>query len=308
MMFFGCADKTNGTQGPGKTDAPGNIDKNENLIELVKNEELLKLGISLPLEESKVIDLSVESKHMGRKMPCKVYLPKGYGDGMSYPVWYGLHGSGSSESMWLNDVGVGEKSDGLIEDGEIKPLIMVFPFVKDATLKEIQKDLADDGKFGERNIDQYITKELVSYIDSSFDTVSSREGRFIGGFSMGGMISLRVAFHHPDIFSKVGGYSAAVISNDYSDRQLEEWLFPYDNVKDVADIISFDKGKGMDKLSVYLDCGTNNDPFLVGIQSLYEALQVRGIESEFHMYKGGHDLENAKAMVKEYLQFYVDKY
>ncbi len=283
-------------------------DQNKDQSPVEKNEDLGRSGISLPLEESKVIDISVESGIMGRKMPCRVYLPKGYGSGEAYPVWYGLHGYSSNESMWIDQVGVTAASDELAENGAIKPMIMVFPYTRDATLKELNKDLEDDGKFGERNMDRFICEELVPYMDSRYDTIASADSRYIGGFSMGGMIALRVAFHHPDLFSKVGGYSAAVISSDYSGRQLEEWLFPYDNVNEIADIVEFDKQKGLDKLTVYLNCGTNNDPFLAGLQSLYEALQKRGIPVEFDMYRGGHDLEYSKANINQYLTFYAGKH
>jgi len=199
-----------------------------------------------------------------------VYLPKSYGGGKEYPVWYGLNGYSSNENMWIENGGV-----------------------------------ADDGKIGERNMDQFVCKELVPYIDSHYHTVKSADGRYIGGFSMGGMIALRIAFHHTDMFSKVGGYSAAVISSDYSGRQLEEWLFPNDNVDGVADIADFDKEKGLDKLNVFLDAGNSNDPFSVGLQSLYDALQKRGITSEFHLYDGGHTLRVSG--VRGYLKFYAAK-
>lgn len=283
-------------------------DKNDAPKDVEKNEDLRSSGIDLPLEKSRVIDILIESGYMGRKMRCKIYLPRGYGSGEAYPVWYGLHGYSSDESMWINQVGVAAASDELIDDGVIRPMIMVFPYTKDATIKEINKDLEDDGKFGERNMDRFICEELVPYMDSRYDTAASADDRYIGGFSMGGMIALRVAFHHPDLFSKAGGYSAAVISSDYSDKQLEEWLFPYDNVSEIADIATFDKEKGLDKLSLYLDCGTNNDPFLQGVRSLNDALKERGIRSEFHEYNGGHDLEHAKMYIKEYLEFYAGKH
>ena len=206
-------------------------------------------------------------------MPCMIYLPKGYGDGKDYPVWYGLHGNNSDESMWI-DNGVVEAADELIDNGEIEPIIMVFLYTKNATFKEITKDLEDDGKLGESNMDQFICEELIPYIDSHYYTVASADGRSIGGFSLGGMIALRIAFHHTDMFSKVGGYSAAVISSDYSDRQLEEWLYPYDNVEEMDDLSNFDKEKGFDKLEVFLDAGNINDPFSAGLLSLYDALQT----------------------------------
>lgn len=271
----------------------------------VKNEDLRSSGISMPLKESQVIRLSVESGYMGREMPCRIYLPKGYGGGRDYPVWYGLHGYSSNESMWIDNGRVAEAADELIDNGGIEPVIMVFPYTRDATLKEITKDMEDDGKFGERNMDQFMCKELIPYIDSRYDTAASADNRYIGGFSMGGMIALRIAFHHTDMFSRVGGYSAAVISSDYSGRQLEKWLFPYDNVDGMEDIFNFDKEKGFDKLDVYLDAGKVNDPFSVGLQSLYDALWKRGVKVEFQLFDGGHTLR--KDNIRDYLKFYAAK-
>ena len=151
-----------------------------------------------PCAESQIIDLSVESAIMERKMPVRIYLPNGYGAGKKYPVWYGLHGSSSSETMWTN-AGITEIADKLVEDNEIQPMIMVFPFVKDDALKEFNKQMKEYGKLGERYIDQYISKELIPYIDANFDTIASAKSRYIGGFSMGGMMSLRIAFQHPDL-------------------------------------------------------------------------------------------------------------
>ena len=269
-----------------------------------KKEDPRSVGFDKPLKESQVLKLSLESDYLGMKVRFLVYLPKGYGDGKDYPVWYGLNGHSSNETMWM-DNGIGETADKLIDSGDISPIIMVFPCTKDATYKEIAKDFEDDGKFDERNMDQFICKELVPYIDAHYYTITSSDNRYIGGFSMGGMIALRIAFHHTDMFSKVGGYSAAVISSDYSDKQLEKWLYPNDDIDALVDISDFDKEKGFDKLTVCLDAGKVNDPFSVGLQSLYDALQKRGIKSEFELYDGGHTLR--KTSIKGYLEFYAAK-
>lgn len=259
------------------------------------------IAISEPLEKSQITKLSVDSKYLDKKVPYIVYLPKGYGDGTEYPVWYGLHSYGKNERMWI-DNGIAETADELIDSGEIDPLIMVFPFVQDASLKEIEADLKDDGRLDERNVDKFISKELIPYIDSQYFTLTSQDGRFIGGFSMGGMLALRIAFHHTDLFTKVGGYSPAIISNDYSDQQLEEWLFP-NNEDEIDDVVTFAKEKGFTNLNIYMDAGNSNDPFTVGLQSLYKALQLRNIESEFIIYDGGHSLQTD--LVKDYLKFYT---
>lgn len=270
----------------------------------VRNRELRNAGITLPLRESVVIDRSIESRHTGRKVPFKVYLPAGYGGGERYPVWYGLHSHGGTETMWIH-AGIVQSADRLIGSGAIRPLVMVFPYVRDATIKEIQADFADDGKFGERAVDRFLSTELVPYIDSHLDTVRSADGRFIGGFSMGGAIALRVAFHHPKIFGRVGGYSPAVTSSDYSGTQLERWLFPNEDAGGMHDVVKFARNRNLDRLTVYLDAGTVNDPFTVGVRSLYEALRKRRIPSEFHLYEGGHSLDHNNRDFGPYLRFYV---
>lgn len=265
-----------------------------------KIETLRNLGFDQPLRQSQVFDMSLESKYMDRNMPYIIYLPKGYGDGTKYSVWYGLNSYSTKQDFWINN-GIDAAADELTEAGEIEPIIMVFPYTKDASLKEIEKDL-EDGIVDERNFDQFLSKELVPYIDSHYFTVPKPEGRFIGGFSLGGMIALRIAFHHTELFGKVGGYSAGVIYNDYSGSQLEEWLYPND---DIDDIDTFDRKKGFQNLSVQLDAGNSNDPFAVGLASLHEALLKRGIPSEFELFDGGHTLRRNK--IKDYLKFYVRK-
>ncbi|HOK44274.1 MAG TPA: alpha/beta hydrolase-fold protein [Thermoclostridium caenicola] len=272
-----------------------------------KYEDLISAGITVPLAESRIIDVSVKSKIMDRDIPCKVYLPKGYGSGQKYPVWYGLHGHSSNESMWINEVAMDKVADEMIESGEIEPLIMVFPLTMDATLKEIQEDIEDDGKIDERKWDRFMWRELIPYIDAHYDTLSSADSRFIGGFSMGGAIALRVAFHHPDLFSKVAGYTAAVPASDFSGKQFEKWLYPNLDPEEIHDPAQFAREKGLVNLKVYIEAGNENDPFLSALQSLDLALRERGISSEFVIYDGGHSLDNARRCAGDYLRFYAAK-
>jgi enterochelin esterase-like enzyme len=269
-----------------------------------KNHDLIQAGIPLPFTESRIVDFSLDSTYAERRIPCKMYLPRGYGDGKNYPVLYLLNSYGSTETMWIR-AGITESADTLIDEEIIKPLVMVFPQTRDATSKEIREDMAEDGKFDERKMDQFIWKELVPYMDSHYNTITSRGGRFIGGMSMGGAIALRIAFHHPDLFGKVGGYTPAVTSSDYSGREFEKWLYPNADAGEIKDVKKFAQQKKLHTLSVYLDAGNSNDPFTTGVQSLHEALVKRGIQSEFYLYEGGHSLEHNKGDYRQYLRFFV---
>src|SRR5690554_7222219 len=60
---------------------------------------------------------------------CNVYLPAGYDENdqeRKYNVLYLLHGIGGNRNEWLNG-GVRNILDNLIANGEIEPLIVVFP-------------------------------------------------------------------------------------------------------------------------------------------------------------------------------------
>lgn len=260
-----------------------------------QNADIRKAGGILPLSASMVIDVSFQSEYSGTAMQCKAYFPKGYGDGREYPVLYALNGSGSDEDMWV-DAGLTASVDRLIAEGSIAPLILVFPRTSAVTLDELRKDFDDDGKMGERNMDLIICNEVVPYVDARFDTVRNRAGRFICGYSMGGMVAVRIALHHTDAFGKVAGYSPALLDADYSALQLEQWLNPNDDPREASDFSN---------LAVYLDAGSSGDPFYARVRSLHKALVKRGASSEFHPYDGGHSLAHMNGDFGDYLRFFA---
>jgi enterochelin esterase-like enzyme len=250
---------------------------------------------------SQVVRLSLESAETGIKMPFLVYLPEGYGGGEAYPVWYALHSYTTSETMWLDTSGVGRMADEMIARGELRPMIMVFPRTRYDSAKAIQEDMKD-GVRDESGMGRFLTKELIPYVDAHFDTDASPEGRFIGGFSMGGYFALEIAFQHPGLFRKAGAFNPALAFSDFSGGQFEKWLYPDAAAEALSDAAAFARAKGLDKIQVYLDCGRVNDPFSEGTQSLNLALKARGIPVTFSIHDGGHSLQLDK--IREYLLFF----
>ena len=58
------------------------------------------------------------------------------------------------------------------------------------------------------NWKDFITLDLVDYIDNNYRTIASVGSRGIAGHSMGGYGALKLAMSHPDIYSAVFGLSA----------------------------------------------------------------------------------------------------
>ena len=52
--------------------------------------------------------------------------------------------------------------------------------------------------------------ELIPTIDREYRTLADRDHRAIAGLSMGGGQALNIGLHHLDLFSHVGGFSAAL--------------------------------------------------------------------------------------------------
>ena len=255
-----------------------------------------------PLAESQTARLTLDSAAFGATVPFMVYLPAGYGDGAQYPVWYGMHGYSSTETMWLSEAGIGDAADALIARGALAPMIMVFPLSRYDSAKVIEQDMAD-GKRGASGMERFLCNELVPYIDSHYATVAAPEGRYIGGFSMGGLFALQIGLHRPDLFGKIGAYSPALATSDFSGERFDLWLETQTGT--AAPAANGIGASDLDALMIYLDCGDARDPFSAGAASLFQALTARGIQVEFHPHDGGHSLQ--ADLLEAYLLFYGGK-
>jgi S-formylglutathione hydrolase FrmB len=86
--------------------------------------------------------------------------------------------------------------DSLIHEGLSKEMIVVTP----------NADNPFDGGFYRNSVvtgnwEDYIYKDLVSFIDNRYRTIRSRSGRGIAGHSMGGYGALWIGMRHPEVFS-----------------------------------------------------------------------------------------------------------
>lgn len=252
-----------------------------------------------PLAESQSTRLTLQSEAFGSTMPFVVWLPRGYGSGERYPVWYGLHGYSSTETMWL-DAGIGSVADELIVQNKLPPIILVFPLTRYDSAKAIELDMAD-GVRGESGMERFLCDELIPYIDAHYDTLAAPESRSIGGFSMGGMFALQIGLRHPDLFGRAAGYSPALIYSDFSGDTFEKWL-ALDPVDPDGDLSNYAASRGLDQIDIYLDCGGESDTFAKGTASLYDALLARGIRAQFHPHEGGHSLR--PDLLEQYLLFF----
>lgn len=129
-----------------------------------------------------------------------VYLPPGYDVGDArYPVVYCLSGFTGRGKMLLNDSAftpnLAERMDRLIAAGTIKPMIVVMP---DCFTYYGGSQYINSTATG--NYEDYLTQEIVPFVDSQFRTLSDRDSRAVMGKSSGGYGSLIMGMRHADQF------------------------------------------------------------------------------------------------------------
>ena len=189
------------------------------------------------------------SASMEQDVGYAIYLPPNYSDELAqrFPVVYYLHGGrpgNENRSLYLVPY-----IHEVISSGVVEPIIYVF--INGGVLSHYNYESLES--MGE----SLFVKELIPHIDSSYRTVSSRDGRAIQGFSQGGRGATRIMFKFPELFSSgaVGGGAYSVEKQIADSRGIE-----YDTR--VKDPVEYDVGEGNDAFTLARQYSENNGPKL----------------------------------------------
>jgi len=140
-----------------------------------------------------------------------IYLPPSYDSqpNKRYPVVYFLHGFGASSQAYWNLMSVPETADRLMTAGTIQEMILVHPDANTKFGGSFYSNSATTGYW-----EDYITNDLIAYIDSHYRTIATREGRGLAGHSMGGYGAFRIGIKHSDLYSVLYPMSACCLLNN----------------------------------------------------------------------------------------------
>ena len=132
-----------------------------------------------------------------------IYLPPGYEESdKRFPVVYCLTGFTGRGRMLLNDnaftPNLAERIDALIVENKIKPMIVVMPdcFTHYGGSQYINSSATGD-------YENYLTEEIVSFVDENFRTINDKDSRAVMGKSSGGYGALICGLRHADQFGLV---------------------------------------------------------------------------------------------------------
>jgi enterochelin esterase-like enzyme len=258
---------------------------------------------------SQHVKASFRSEALQKEMELTVYLPAGFRKDHSYPVLYLLHGFSGDKYSMLLQYGMEEALDRLIGSGQLPPMLVAAPGydgsygVNSARQTRIWSRNADGSKPRyEGRYEDFLTGELIRFVESHFPAHSGREHRFIGGFSMGGFAGLHLAFRHPGLYSRVGAIGAA-LQRPGNNPTVYRWLYPTPELQMERDPLLLAFSRDLGSLRVYLDCG-REDPFLPANTELAGILRSRGVSVAFAVRPGGHTADYVRREAESFLQFF----
>ena len=170
-----------------------------------------------------VID-TLWSQSLGIRKQFVVYLPPSYDREPTrrFPVAYYLHGMWGSEWDWVRRGRIDTTMDSLVSSGTAE-MILVMPDGDDGwyttwnslgNYRQCQRAPREPPASSYcvpwPHYDDYIARDLVAFVDSSYRTLARPEHRGIAGLSMGGFGAVSLAIAYPDVFSAAASHSGTV--------------------------------------------------------------------------------------------------
>jgi S-formylglutathione hydrolase len=242
----------------------------------------------------KTIKNVVRSAHVPGDVPIAIYLPHSYDrvGAAPFPLLLMLHGGNGSEQDLLRFVPLIDRS---IEDGILPPLVFATPGAR--------RSLYMDYRDGSERWETFLLQDVLPTLRRELNVSSAREATFVGGWSMGGLGSLRLAFKHPDVFGAVAAIEPAiepVLAWEEVGPRVKFWrpdafmetIFgsPIDRnywaVNNPATIVKSDPGRLLN-LGIYLEVGDQDMLYLhEGVEFLHRILFDAGIGHDYRMVHG----------------------
>jgi S-formylglutathione hydrolase FrmB len=243
---------------------------------------ILALLFSAPVWAYQTRTVSIPSVAMQRSFDATVVLPDDYARGnraQRFPVIYVLHGSGGSYADWTSNTRIGKLADRY-------HVVLVMP---DGGHESWYIDSPYDKR---SRYETYVGSEVVSYIDTHFRTIASRDARAITGLSMGGFGALRIALDRRDTFGAAGSISGAVdprncedepgIADVFGDPERHASFWNSNAIVDSAQ--DFEHAH----IALTIDCGVS-DSFVQSNRTLHDKLVELGVPHDYAERPGGHD-------------------
>jgi enterochelin esterase family protein len=149
---------------------------------------------------------SVHSQTLGDDRDVFVYLPARYDDGSCTALPEIVFHDGN-ESLTRGDFAGAADGEYAANPGE--SAVLAFVALPNQNVRNDEYTFATPTALGDA-YGTFLATELVPRVESAFRTCGAATGRGIAGASLGGLISVYLAFQHADVWTYVGAQSPSL--------------------------------------------------------------------------------------------------
>lgn len=209
----------------------------------------------------------LSSSFLQEERSLRVYLPPGYNDMVTYPVFYCQDGE-----QFFNFGRIATIANQLILDEDVDPFIIVGV---DVNMEHRTADYSPDGdRFAAYT--KFFIQEMMVFVEDHYPVRTSPDERILAGDSLGGTVSLHLALEHPELFHNVISLSGAFLHKTQEAIAREEdlsWLRIYQLI-------------GLNETEVKTDRGVFD--FLTANRKVHELLTARNASLLYEEKPGEH--------------------
>ncbi|MGV3558879.1 alpha/beta hydrolase [Larkinella arboricola] len=196
-----------------------------------------------------------------------VYLPPSYKTDKKrrYPVLYLLHGFTDNDAQWYGFtrhwINLPEVVDKAFADPAVREMIIVTPNAYTRFFGSFYSNSITTG-----NWEDFVAKELVSYIDSHYRTIPNAASRGLTGHSMGGYGTMRIGQKYPEIFSSIYLLSPCCMNTGIHANRSEEAARKIEAIQTIEEVQKADFGtKAAFATSASWSPNPSNPPFYLDL-------------------------------------------
>jgi len=226
-----------------------------------------------------------------------VFIPRGQAAKRDLPLVLLLHGVYGSHWSWALNGGAHLTAQRLIDEGAIKPCILVMP----------SDGLWDNGSgylpHADQDFERWIAEDVPAAVRQVIPAATEQSPLFIAGLSMGGFGAIRIAASYTPLFRGMSGHSsvARMIGMPLLMEKniLQQLTPPYDRFDLLPTLLA-----NKDQLPpLRFDCGTE-DIMLNENRRLSRQLTEARISHQYEEFPGDHSWSYWEKHLEESLRFF----
>lgn len=243
--------------------------------------------------------LTIKTSNLEGRGDICIFVPE-VGDGVTnLPIYILLHGVYGSAWVWAMKGGAHKTADRLIQEGIIKPAIVVMP---------------SDGLWGDgsaylshhqKHFDQWIVNDVPLAIRENIPQAGMHSELCIGGLSMGGYGALMLGARFPEKFKAISAHSSITRLEEMS-LFVEEPLEAYSHAANLPDVIDAVKLNHDSLPALRIDCGVD-DELIEANRLLHNQLLELNVSHVYEEFIGGHEWPYWQNHVEKTFRFFDEQ-